>query len=162
ARVVNFGKERAEVVLEVRWGEANLRDVTLSIPGRFVDATIDRPEEGGHTFELPDIDEASDVVLHARLMRKTAGGVQPWRDQFALDDEAWLVAGVVRKARVLLVTPGNEILTKFFGMEETGKVAQTTTIGPAELNDEVKYRRPARAGEFDLVIFDRCAPAADA
>ncbi|MGL4550858.1 MAG: vWA domain-containing protein, partial [Gemmataceae bacterium] len=163
ARVMNFGKERAEPVLELRWGDANLKDAALSIPGRFVDGTADRPEEASHTFELPDIDEASDVVIHARLMRRSAAGVQPWRDQFALDDEAWLVAGVVRKARVLIVSAGNDILATFFGLDETAKVAAVTTIAPAELRDEAKYLRPARAGEYDLVIFDRCAPpSADA
>jgi len=32
-------------------------------------------------------------------------------------------------------------------------------LTPAELTDDEKYGRPARAGEYDLVIFDRCAPA---
>src|SRR5207248_622452 len=39
------------------------------------------------------------------------------------------------------------------------KVAKVTYLSPAELQDAAKYARPARAGEYDLVIFDRCAPA---
>ena len=59
---------------------------------------------------------------------------------------------------MLIVTPGNEILHDFFDLEATGKVATVTYLTPADLKDEAKYLRPARDGEFDLVIFDRCAP----
>jgi hypothetical protein len=34
-------------------------------------------------------------------------------------------------------------------------------LAPAGLKDEAKYGRPARAGDYDLVIFDRCAPASE-
>src|SRR5262249_40182598 len=111
------------------------------------------PGEGALTFDLGDIDESTDVIIHARIKNH--------RDQFALDDEAWLVAGVARKARVLIVTPGNEILRDFFDLDGTTKVADVKYLSPAELKDEAKYGRPARAGEFDLVVFDRCAPPSE-
>jgi hypothetical protein len=136
----------------------SLSDKTITISGRKYqpgnieknEPAQDNPGEGVVTFDLNDIEDTSDVILRARLI-----GV---RDQFPLDDEAWLVAGVVRKARVLIVTPGNEILKTFFDLEETAKAATVRYLTPADLKDDAKYGRPARAGEFDLVIFDRCAP----
>ena len=108
------------------------------------------PGEAVVIFDLSDIDDTSNRVLHARLL--------DLNDAFPLDDEAWLVAGVVRKARVLIVTRGNEILHDFFDLEATRQGGQSSPISsPADLKDDAKYLRPARDGAFDLVIFDRCA-----
>src|SRR5205807_868342 len=126
------------VELEVRLAgkEAEgLREQKLTIPARLwkpgnpdkEEPPEDTPGEGVVTFDLDDVDDAADVELHARLT-----GV---RDQFPLDDEAWLVAGVVRKARVLIVTPGNAILRDFFDLEETAKVADVRYLTPADLKD---------------------------
>lgn len=163
-RLVNYRKQPADVTVELEWREAKqaefkLREEKLHLDGRLIEPgdpekkipPRDLPREGAVTFQLEDIDEATDVVLHARLKNH--------RDQFALDDEAWLVAGVVRKARVLIVTGGNEILRNFFDLEDTARVAHVTYITPAEMADNAKYLRPARGGNYDLVVFDRCAPA---
>lgn len=109
----------------------------------------DEPGEGFVTFTVSDLDERSNLVLHAKLV-----GVQ---DHFPLDDEAWLTAGVVRKARVLIVGDRNPVLHAFFE-GGAGKIATVTYLAPADLGDEDKYGRPARNGAYDLVIFDRCAP----
>jgi hypothetical protein len=103
-------------------------------------------------FDLSDIDDRSNVVLHASLIDN--------HDAFALDDEAWLVLGVVRKGRVLIVGTPNKVLHAFFDHEATQKVATVTYLDPADLK-ESKYKQKARAGEYDLVIFDRCAPATE-
>ena len=159
-RLLNFRKEPAEVTVELEYGKGgaveNIYRQKVSLPARVIEVVEkgspprDTPGEKAITFDLDEIDEASDVILHARL--------KDWRDQFPLDDEAWLVAGVVRKARVLIVTPGNEVLRDFFDLEETARVARVSYLSPADLKDADRYLRPARAGEFDLVIFDRCAP----
>ena len=65
-------------------------------------------------------------------------------DQFPLDDEAWLVVGVVRKARVLLVGKTNEALDAFFADAATGKVVTVTRLAPEDLSKD-SYRRPACA-----------------
>ena len=163
-RTLNFRKEPADITIELEWRVAGQADFKIKeqkarLPGRFLEkpdpekskVTRDNPGEAAVTFDLPDIDEGSDVLLHVRL--------KDHRDQFALDDEAWLVAGVVRKARVLIVTPGNEVLRNFFDLEDTSRVATVKYLTPADLGDAAQYGRPASAGEFDLVIFDRCAPA---
>jgi hypothetical protein len=161
-RLLNFRKEPAEVTVALEWGQAGREDLSraekpLPLPARVVEtgdkgeAVRDRPGEGALTFELNDVDESADFVIHARI--------ENHRDQFPLDDEAWLVAGVVRKARVLIVTPGNDVLRDFFDLEDTQKVAKVEYLTPADLDDRAKYGARARAGEFDLVVFDRCGPA---
>src|SRR5262249_33866204 len=146
-RVLNFRKDEAEVTVELEWriGEQppSIRDQTRTLRGRALrpgnteknGAAQDAPGEGIYTFDLEEVDDSADVVLLARLR-----GV---RDQFPLDDEAWLFAGVVRKARVLVVTPGNEVLRDFFDLEETRKFASVRYLAPADLKDEAKYGRPA-------------------
>jgi hypothetical protein len=162
ARVLNFRKDSATVKIEVEWrvigkDDFNLREQTLTLPARsFPPADPDRsvPGEGVATFSLGGVDDSANVVVHARL--------RDVHDQFPLDDEAWLILGVVRKARVLIVTPGNEILRDFFDLDATAKVANVTYLAPPDLKDEAKYGRPVRNGEFDLVVFDRCAPETEA
>ena len=65
-------------------------------------------------------------------------------DLARLGFEAWMVIGVVRKARVCIVTPGNELLRNFFDQEATAKVARVTYLFPADLADSAKYQKPAR------------------
>ena len=115
------------------------------------EADVYKPGEGVVGFELNDIDDSDNVVLHASLLGN--------KDAFKLDDQAWLVLGVVRKARICIVTPGNEVLRTFFDQEATAKVANVTYLTPDKLDSENDYQKPARDGAFDLIIFDRCAPS---
>jgi hypothetical protein len=108
------------------------------------------PGEEDVSFELSNIPDGSNRVLRASLVDN--------KDAFPDDDVAWLAAGTLRKARVLIVTDGNEILHNFFDLDATQKVAVVAYIKTAELKDEAKYLRPAQAGAYDLVIFDRCHP----
>jgi hypothetical protein len=161
-RVLNFRNREVEtqVRLEV-FVNGELRKVygqPLTMPGRRVQTEagkgeaggLDAPVEGAATFDLPEIDSRASVVLHARLLNVA--------DKFPLDDEAWLTVNVARKARVLIVSPANEILNKFFLSDEVQEVAQVDQLGPEALNTDA-YRQPARNGAYDLVIFDRCGPA---
>jgi hypothetical protein len=110
----------------------------------------DEPGEAAATFDLTDLDERVSTVLHAYLANPG--------DQFPLDDDAWLVVGVVRKAQVLIVGSANPFLDAFFNHPATRRVADVTRLTPADLNGET-YREAARDGTYDLVIFDRCGPA---
>jgi hypothetical protein len=118
------------------------------------DADKDTPGEGFVTFQVGNLDDRTGAVLRASLVEN--------RDHFALDDEAWLVVGVVRKARVLVAGPPNAVLHAFFDHPATGKLATVAYIDPLELKDDAKYRKPAREAAYDLIIFDRCAPASEA
>jgi hypothetical protein len=115
----------------------------------------DTAGEGYATFQIDDVDERANVVLHAQL-RDLDG--KPWRDHFQPDNEAWLVVGVVRKARVLIVGLPNKPVRDFFDQPATQRVANVTYLTPDELKNDKLYRQPTREGAFDLVIFDRCSP----
>jgi hypothetical protein len=169
ARVVNYGAEpaAAKFELEVRVdGELKKQlNETITIPpfgprGAAGEGggNADRPGERSVTFNVSEIDDQKEVVLHGRL----AGN----KDIFPLDDEAWLVVGVVRKARVLIVGPPNPILKAFFDDDATKAIADVTLLSALEFNDErerqKKYVEPARSGAFDLVVFDRVAPKDEA
>ena len=162
-RVLNFRGQEVQTRLqldEMDWKDGELKVTDshikpltirpLTVSALDADKKETRtPGEAVAVFDLSNIDDASNRVLHARLL--------DLKDAFPLDDDAWLVAGVVRKARVLIVTDGDEILHDFFDLDATQKVAIVTYIKPADLKDEAKYKRPARDGAFDLVVFDRCA-----
>ncbi len=165
-RVVNYRQQDVEgkVRLEVRvkdQADFKLYEKQTTpplIPARKVnpgdpqkgELPSDTPGDGVATFEVNDLDEASSATLHVTLV-----GV---KDAFPLDDEAWLVLGMVRKARIAIVTKGNEILSDFFDQDAVEKVATITYLKPADLKNEALYLKPAHIGGFDLVIFDRCAP----
>ncbi|MBA4188831.1 MAG: hypothetical protein C0467_12605 [Planctomycetaceae bacterium] len=82
-------------------------------------------------------------------------------DSFSIDDVAWIVPAVARKAHIAAIGPKNSILDAFFGSAETRKIAEITRLASTDLTDPARYLDPARSGKFELVIFDRCAPVAD-
>ncbi|HJZ60055.1 MAG TPA: VWA domain-containing protein, partial [Gemmataceae bacterium] len=104
-------------------------------------------------FVLPDVPESADAALRVRL--------EGAADAFAFDDTAWLVPGVTRKARVLVIGPDNPLFARFFDAPSTRKIADVTRYGPEKLSDKAAYLDPARDGKFDLVVFDRCGPASE-
>jgi hypothetical protein len=61
----------------------------------------------------------------------------------------------------MVVTPGNKVLRNYFDTESAKKIAEFTYIAPGELASPAEYLAPARDGKYDLVIFDRCAPAGE-
>ena len=113
----------------------------------------DEPGQEGVQFPLPAIDPGHSVELHASL-DKTG-------DEFPLDDQAWLVVSTTRKAKILIVGTPNPVLDAFFDQEGTKKFATAERMKPADLKTD-EYRKKARSGDFDLVMFDRCAPEEEA
>ena len=111
-----------------------------------------RSEKADLTFTLPDLPENTDLVLRLRL--------DGHKDAFPLDDTAWVVLGVVRKARVLVVGPENRPLRYYFDGAATKKLADTAYLPATALTsaDPKDYLTPARDGKYDLVVFDRCSP----
>lgn len=115
-----------------------------------IPAKSERPDL---TFTIADVPENADLTLHLKI-----DGAD---DVFPLDDEAWVVLGVIRKARVLVVGADNRRLRDFFDASSTKKIADVTYYPPRVLEpgaDPSEYLSPAREGKYDLVIFDRCAP----
>jgi hypothetical protein len=110
----------------------------------------DEPGDAQAIFELPPLDLRSNSILKVHL--------KDVNDSFDKDDTAWLIVGMVRKAKVLIVTGGNDVLDAFFRQEAMQKVATIDTLTPADLSTKA-YLHPARSGDYDLIVFDRCAPA---
>jgi hypothetical protein len=109
----------------------------------------DKPGEADVTFVLPALDLRRNTYLRAYFDNP--------KDSFPTDDSAWLVVGMVRKAKVLIVGDSNPILDAFFEQEATRRVARVDRLTPADLKTEA-YQKVARSGDVDLVIFDRVTP----
>lgn len=161
-RVANFRNRQASVTVivdEIRDNEARfLRQQTVFLPPRVVEeaknnplaAEKDEPGELSVRFELSEIDVSKDTILRARLSGNN--------DAFAADDRAWLVLGIVRKAKVLLVGEINPAIRESIRSPANRLICETSFISEADMKDQKKYLDPARSGDFDLVIFERCAP----
>jgi hypothetical protein len=78
-------------------------------------------------------------------------------DDLTVDDEAWVAVNQPRRARVLLLSPGNRHLENALKTKAALDLAQVTTEPPAYLDGD-KYRQQTAAGEFDLILYDRCQP----
>lgn len=158
-RVANFRNVDARVRLKlnvhVDGALEHFFEQPLSVPARKYVAgendkdDVDEPGELTSLFEVPPIDPTRNLVLHAYLDKPA--------DDFPLDDEAWLAVGTTRKAKVLVAGPANPVLDAFFDQDGTKKIATIDRIAAAELKGE-EYRKKARSGDYDLVLFDRCSP----
>ena len=111
-----------------------------------------KPGEGRAEFAIPDVGENSDVVMRLSIDH----GNSP--DSLRLDDQAWAILGVSRKAKVLVVTPGNKYLRIYYESDAAKKIAEFTILKPYDIGEPKDYLTPARDGKYDLVIFDRCGP----
>lgn len=140
ARLENFGPRRKRV------------DVSLHLNGVLIDAdrvTLPARESRGVAFSLDE--DAAGGVLELRI---------DTRDHLAIDNRAWAVVNVPRKARVLLVTESNEHLLFALTTGPAQALCDVTEQPPAYLQTP-DYRNDALLGNYDLVIFDRCAPPAE-
>ena len=160
--VANYRSQPAAVTLALdvevdgRPFDVRQRRVTLGARTVNVDESgnvNDVPGKQTIGFDLTGIPENTNAIVHVKI-----DGAP---DALELDDQGWLVLGIVRKARVLIVGPGNPVFNYFFDSRSVRKVADVTYLKPEQLKDRADYLDPARSGEFDLVLFDRCGPAAE-
>jgi hypothetical protein len=135
-RLENFGA--SEVTVEA----------TLSHDGRLVDAQQTTIPPQTHVGLQFDLSETLEGVLTLRVETP---------DALAADNEAHAVLSSPRRVRLLVVTPGNDSLELSLTTQEARKTAELTMVPPAFLETE-QYRQQADVGEFDVVIYDRCAP----
>jgi len=143
ARLENFGDEPVEV------------EVSLLFNGQLADAkqvriggvTADDPGAStqGVEFELRDVEEG-ELTLRVDI-----------EDDMPLDNAAYAVLNPPRRARVLLVTQGNDSLELCLSTEQAQRVAELILTDEDFLTTK-EYEERAAGGEYDLVIYDRCAP----
>lgn len=104
-------------------------------------------------FYVSDVPEGADRTLKMQIENA--------QDDFPLDDAAWLTFGIVRKAKVLILSPDNNFILRFFFETASAKaMADVTWLPPSDLS-KPDYLGPAREGVYDLVLFDRCGPASE-
>jgi hypothetical protein len=166
ARLVNFGPEEATVSLELRL-DGQLIDaskVTVSgrgdspvkalapaaTPAKEGESAGGEESAGRKDVVFPDLGDADAGVLSLKIATP---------DDLALDNEAWAVINPPRRAKVLLVTPGNEPLEIALGTSTARQLAELTVESPGFL-DKGSYQQQAAGGGYDLVIYDRCQPKA--
>lgn len=135
-RLQNFGSQQAQGSL------------TLELDGRTVDYSRFAVGPGESHAVVFNLGSLTSGVLHARATTE---------DVFPLDDEAWVAINRPRRARVLLVTPGNPDLQRSLSTTAVQEIAELTLAEPSALETEDLGQKLA-AGQFDLVIFDRCQP----
>lgn len=89
------------------------------------------------------------------------GGVLELRaeadDALPLDDRAWAALSRPRRGRVLLVSDGNEPLELALGTGRAQAAFEVVRQPTSTLADS-KFLAQTNAAQYDLVIFDRCAP----
>jgi hypothetical protein len=94
--------------------------------------------------------------VRVSLRDRQTGG--PWTDAFAPDDVAWLAITPVRRARVLHIGEENDILEAALKAAVRQQRAVVTRLSPSAIPSDPLYRLAVEVDQFDLVIFDRCAP----
>jgi hypothetical protein len=115
---------------------------------RLIDAIeleIEPRESQSFKFDLPD---TGAMGLEARLEIK---------DALAQDDRAYASIAPPRRARVLVVTPGNVYLERSLSTATAGDSADILTAPPSDLESGDLARQVA-TGQFDLVVYDGVSP----
>jgi len=136
ARLENSGPEDVDV------------EVALYLDEALADASqVTVPTDGaeGVSFVLNNVDSA---VLALEVQH---------RDHLQLDNRAYAAINTPRRARVLVVTPGNDALQFAITTDAAQKVADVAFALPDVLATK-EHQTLALGGAYDLIIYDRCVP----
>ncbi|NIP86468.1 MAG: VWA domain-containing protein [Planctomycetales bacterium] len=144
ARLENYGPDLVTARLEL-FLDGTLIDVQEArIPG-------EHPERRGQNFTqvIFTLDDVETGVLRLALDHD---------DPLPLDNEAWAVVNPPQQSRILCVSPGNAALVRALSTSKAAELAEVRFATPSLLETE-DYQVQARAGYYDLIIYDRCQPA---
>lgn len=143
-QVSNFSETKRQVVVEIHFDDQFLDARQIELPPG---------ESNGLVFPLAD---APPGKLTARMKYQT--GSPPPRDVLSLDDMGHAALNEARPGRVLVITPGNLALELALSTERAARLADIQFLQPEALQS-AQYQRDADIGAYDLIIYDRCAPA---
>ena len=170
ARLENYGSEPISVEVEL---------TTRTREGGLVDAQKEQVELGAAEFAVQndsnlkegeepntlctpgvasvtfDLGPLEDGILKLEIVNDSSGAI--YTDAMGTDNVAYAALSTPRRARVLLVSPGNEVLRLALGTDEATKLADLSTAEPSILETKA-FEEQAGSGQYDLIIFDRCAP----
>ncbi|MBP86012.1 MAG: hypothetical protein CMJ64_04725 [Planctomycetaceae bacterium] len=136
ARLENSGTEDVDV------------EVVLYLDDALADArAITVPSDGveGVNFVLNDVESA---ILKLEV---------EYKDHLALDNVAYAAINTPRRARVLVVTPGNDALKFAMTTLSAAKVADVTFVSP-DILETKDHQTLALSATYDLIVYDRCIP----
>ncbi len=138
AELENFSEADANLVAELYLDDALIDASETAIPAG---------ETRGIVFDLADTDAG---VLRLQLRS---------RDALPLDNVAYAVLDRPRRARGLLVTPGNDPLQLALATQKAQELAEIDVVPPSALKTD-DYQQNAIAGYYDLILYDQCRPPA--
>ena len=101
-------------------------------------------------FTVPDVPETADVTLRLVL--------DDHKDAFAVDDQAWVVLGVVRKAKVLVVGPPNPVLRNVLDTGSVKRIADVSYLPADVLAPTARPEGVRQPGPGGAVRPDRVRP----
>ncbi len=142
AGLENSGTAEKEVSASLYLNNTLLDAVSAEVPGR------DGSDTGRTGIEFPAIEELDEGLLRLEIETK---------DQLDVDNKAYAVIRYARKAKVLLLTPGNYNLQLALKTEEADKMCEVFISDPAHLQTQ-DYKDHSIDGTYDLIIYDQCAP----
>ncbi len=140
-------RSRYEVMLELTNASPEVEDVELQLlgDGALVDLTKLRLQPGEHLPRFyPQLSGAS-RTLEAKIAR-----VDGTHDDLPIDDHAYALLPERRRAKVLVVTPGNTYLEAALLLDEYLDVTDVVPQG---------YAPAIAKGGWDAVLFDGVTPA---
>ncbi len=140
-------RSRYEVMLELTNSSPDVEDVELQLlgDGALVDLTKLRLQPGEHLPRFyPQLSGAS-RTLEAKIAR-----IDGTHDDLPVDDHAYALLPERRRAKVLVVTPGNTYLEAALLLDEYLDVTDVAPQG---------YAQAIAKGAWDAVVFDGVTPA---
>ncbi len=147
ASLENHGADDVVVRAELFLNDQPLDVKQVEIAGKASTQQNSGANSNGVVFEL---DAFESGVLRLEIAAN---------DDLRVDDKAWVAVNTPRRARILCLTPGNEPLELALRSRAAQKLIHLTVESPDHLKTEA-YRQASLSGMFDLIIFDRCVPAA--
>jgi len=141
-QVANYTGELQRATVEVTLGDSFLDAAEVEVPAG---------ETKGTVFPLAD---GAVGEVRARLRYDLDGES---RDSLQQDDIGYAALNEVGTGRVLAVTPGNVPLELALNTARAKRLAQVEFVPPATLTS-AEYRNAATRGEYDLFVYDQCAP----
>ena len=136
----NTSEDAAEATVDV--------EVDVFLDNTLVDAQRVQIREGGTGGFDVSLDNIDSGILKMEIQNS---------DHLKVDNEAYASVNPSRRAKVLVVSPGNEPLELALETEQVKKVAKITREPPSFLSKPI-YGKQAAGGLYDLIIFDQCAP----
>jgi hypothetical protein len=123
---------------------------SLEIDGELADATTVKMasnSETGIVFELSALQQGE-----LKLSLDAA-------DSSPIDNVAYAAVRPPRRIKVLLVSPGNSALEAAMNTDRCRQISDVE-VQDVEYLQTPEYELRQKQGDFELVVFDRCAPAA--